>query len=316
MSQTTQPLHDPGPLTQTEPPSLRPLDADTWRARRSDHEARVDALLEPYLTWRRERGKHPVLDFLFEYYSFKPTRLRRWTPGVGVLLRGARPEDFPHIKHMRFEPQGAWLDTTTFPQKRLSGLRWIHGLLSQTRERPPHFGCHGLHEWAMVYRTQHIRHRREDLRLDPDELARFVDSHPVACTHYDAFRFFTPAARPLNRHQPTFDTMEALEQPGCLHTNMDLYKWSYKLFPWIAAELIVDAFELAAAVRQIDMRASPYDLAQYGLTPIAIETPQGRRQYREHQQALAQRAQPLRDRLIEAYDRFLRRHALHTPGQR
>ena len=35
--------------------------------------------------------KHPVHDFLFEYYSFRPAHLLRWTPGADVLLEGASP---------------------------------------------------------------------------------------------------------------------------------------------------------------------------------------------------------------------------------
>ena len=52
---------------------------------------------------------------------------------------------------------------------------------------------------------------------------------------------------------------------------MDLYKWSYKLSPLIDSELLLDCLELAAAAREIDMRASPYDLRGYGYAPIAVE---------------------------------------------
>jgi hypothetical protein len=51
----------------------------------------------------------------------------------------------------------------------------------------------------------------------------------------------------------------------------DLYKWSYKLSPLIDSETLLDCLELAAAAREIDMRASPYDLSDYGYTPIAVE---------------------------------------------
>ena len=46
------------------------------------------------------------------------------------------------------------------------------------------------------------------------------------------------------------------------------------------------------------MRASPYDLSEYGLDPIAIETPAGRAEYVRAQTDLMARAAPLRSELI------------------
>jgi hypothetical protein len=57
--------------------------------------------------------------------------------------------------------------------------------------------------------------------------------------------------------------------------------------------------------REIDMRASPYDLAAKGFDPIPIETQSGRQLYLELQQALELKSRPLRDRLIDAYGRLL-----------
>ena len=57
---------------------------------------------------------------------------------------------------------------------------------------------------------------------------------------------------------------------------MDLYKWAYKLAPATPGELLADCFALAADVRELDMRASPYDLADLGYAPVPIETPAGR----------------------------------------
>ena len=56
----------------------------------------------------------------------------------------------------------------------------------------------------------------------------------------------------------------------------------------------MDCLELAAAARELDMRASPYDLRDYGFEPIAIETPAGRAEYVRAQQSVAERAAPLR----------------------
>ena len=83
-----------------------------------------------------------------------------------------------------------------------------------------------------------------------------VEAHPIRCSHFDAFRFFTPAVD-RNRLQPTRETQPELEQPGCLHAGMDLYKWAYKLSPATPGELVADCFELAVEIRELDMRASP-----------------------------------------------------------
>jgi hypothetical protein len=178
-------------------------------------------------------------------------------------------------------------------------VRWVHDLLTATASRPGHFGCFGLHEWAMVYRTpvEQLRHPDWPLRLGADGVAALVEERGVRCGHVDAFRFFSPAARPLNRLQPTRADQQALEQPGCLHANMDLYKWAYKLLPALPSELVMDCFELSWQIRAMDMQASPYDLAEWGYPPIPIETPQGKAAYVEHQRSFAAQAARLRERL-------------------
>jgi hypothetical protein len=152
----------------------------------------------------------------------------------------------------------------------------------------------------MVYRQTPVerRHNAWPLRFPAPELAQIVETSAVCCTHFDAFRFFTPPARPLNKLQPTRPDVPQFEQRGCLHANMDLYKWAFKLAPFTPAELIADCFELARDIREVDMRASPYDLRALGFEPIAIETPAGRAAYERHQRAFATRGDPLRSRLI------------------
>ena len=98
--------------------------------------------------------------------------------------------------------------------------------------------------------------------------------------------------------QPTREAQSDNEQPGCLHANMDLYKWAYKLLPIVHSELVADCFELAREIRVLDMRASPYDLGALGLEPVPIETPAGRLEYVREQRDFADRAALLRQRLI------------------
>jgi hypothetical protein len=198
--------------------------------------------------------------------------------------------------HVR-DGDGVRLAPTALPERVARTAGFVHDLLVATAARPPRLGCFGLHEWAMVYRTEAPRHGQVPLRLGAAGTDAVVDALPVHCTHHDAFRFFTEAARPLNAVAPARSEQVANEQPGCLHATMDLYKWAYKLSPATSAELLADCFELAVDVRELDMRASPYDLAGFGYPPVRIETPAGRAEYARAQAAFARRAAPLRERL-------------------
>ena len=199
------------------------------------------------------------------------------------------------------------LDPAALPAPRREFVRWLRDMLTAMQSRPAFFGCYGLHEWAMVYRQtpEEIRHHAYPLRFPVAELAAIVDASAICCTHFDAFRFFTAPARPLNKLQPTRGDTAQLEQRGCLHATMDLYKWAFKLAPFTPAELIADGFELARDVREVDMRASPYDLRALGFAPIAIESAAGRAEYEAHQRSFAQRGEPLRARLIALCERLL-----------
>ena len=97
----------------------------------------------------------------------------------------------------------------------------------------------------------------------------------------------------------------ALDQRGCLHANMDLYKWAYKLAPWTPSELVVDCFDLARDIREIDMRASPYDLRHLGYEPIQIETPAGRATYEQFQRTFSVRGDGLRSRLLNVITKLI-----------
>jgi hypothetical protein len=149
----------------------------------------------------------------------------------------------------------------------------------------------------MVYQCKTPRHAGVPLRLSGTEIDRVVEDADLRCTHYDAFRFFTPEARPLNAFQPVLETRLDMEQGGCLHTNMDLYKWAGKLLPWCGSDLIGECFANAWTARQLDMRASPYELRALGYEPIPIETPEGRAEYETLQRRLAEASGALRQRL-------------------
>lgn len=279
------------------------LDEQAWRARAAAHRAAVERWTLPHRERRQRREAHPVMDFLFTYYSLRPHRLEQWHPGPGVVLLGAE-EFLAHPGYVR-DGSGVRLDPAALPDRIAGTAAFVSALLTATASRPARLGCFGLHEWAMVYRTEAPRHAAVPLRLGTAGTDAVVESLPVHCTHHDAYRFFTTAARPLNAVTPARDGQVHNEQPGCLHATMDLYKWAYKLGSATPAELLADCFALAVDVRELDMRASPYDLADLGYPPVRIETPAGRAEYARAQAGFAERAAPLRSRLIDLCDVLL-----------
>ena len=150
---------------------------------------------------------------------------------------------------------GLSLPGAAFPRHRIGYLRWAIEYLETTQAREPIFGCMGLHEWAMVYREPDVRHSAVSFRLPRIEIDAVVEEQGLRCTHFDAYRFFTRAARPLNRWELTRAATTEHDQPGCLHVNMDLYRFAYKIAPFCPSELVADAFEVARLAREIDMVA-------------------------------------------------------------
>ncbi|MDX1671355.1 MAG: 3-methyladenine DNA glycosylase [Balneolaceae bacterium] len=277
------------------------LERAEWQERKEHHEKRISEIVDDYLKRRAHHEKDPVMDFLFEYYAFRPSQLKRWTPGFGVLLKKMEHPGELSLSELTCDDAGGYLDPRLFPDNRNSSLKWILGMLEQSADKQPAFGCFGMHEWAMVYKADEVRHDRVPLRLSRAELESFVESRPLVCTHFDAYRFFTDQARPMNKFDLSRDRFADTEQPGCLHTNMDLYKWGFKWYPWISGDLLREAFELAVEARVIDMKASPYDLRGRGLEPIRIETEKGRVEYLEKQREIYRRSIPVRRKLIDEY---------------
>lgn len=283
------------------------LPSSEWRARAAAHAERADALTAGHRARRTARETHAIEDFLHTYYATRPGQLRRWHPGADVTLEGAGADVDERLTWRWYTPDGhgARVDVDAFLADRGATVRFVRELLSRTAQRPANVGCFGLHEWAMVYRTGDSTRHPLPLRLGAAATDAVVERHQVRCTHVDAYRFFTPEAVPLNRLRPTRETQTELEQPGCLHANMDLYKWAGKLGPAVPGELLLDTFDLALEIRHVDMQASPYDVSSYGLDAIAIETPEGKAEYAARQRGFAERAAGLRERLVEVCDAVL-----------
>jgi hypothetical protein len=268
--------------------------------------------VQPHLARRRAGVAHPVEDFLFTYYSHRPSALRRWHPGFGVGLAGATS----YTGFNGYVDRGGVVSVCEdLLVARRPTLTALHTLLAATAERPAQLGCFGMHEWAMVYRqpAAEVRHADWPLRLGSEATDAVVESHRIGCSHFDAYRFFTKAARPLNHLAPGRDDRAAFEQPGCLHAGMDLYgRFAVSLSPLVRSELVADAFELAWDARVLDMQAAPYDLTGLVLgpgntpwTPVKIETAEGKQEYVRRQRGLAERSQVIRQQLAAECEHLL-----------
>lgn len=285
------------------------------------HRARVEPWISGHLERRRHGQAHAVNDFLFDYYPYSPGKLTTWHPGFGIVLEG--PQAMEYLQYSGYHESGggvtadiSWLDS------RRDRLDSAIAILDASAARPPMSGCFALHEWAMVYGLEQaeVRHSSLPLRLAPTQVAEVVDEIGLRCTHFDAFRFFTADAEPLNTNALSRSTQAQFEQPGCIHASMDLYKYASWFSPLVSSDLVMDCFENAALARELDMRSSPYDVREFGLTSILIETPEGRQEYRVQQEAMIQRTSPLRNRLAgtlkalaEAHDRTECGHGIACP---
>ena len=278
----------------------RTLSLTSWRETQSAHKLRAEALTSGRRARKQIGERDPVDDFMFEYYPYTPTKLETWFPGVGIMLEidSADTFDFPnYISH----GSTCVLDAQYLIKHR-SRIDSTLELLRNTRVREATFNCFGLHEWAMVYQADQrdIRHG-DPLRVNQDQIDSLIGEMGLRCTHIDAFRFFTDEAAPQNVNRlnivPTRDNQKDIEQSGCLHANMDLYKHCMWFHSMIPGDLVLDCFELARSARTLDMQASPYDLTQYGYEPIRIEESAGRATYVARQREISHRAQELRFQL-------------------
>jgi hypothetical protein len=285
-----RPEEEPG-----NPAGARRLDAEQWIARADEYAERAEKFVAPHLRRARVGEAHPVWDFLFSYYSLRPGQLRRWHPGYGVVLAGGEAiRRYGGRRGYTADDAGVTV-SETYLRSRLDTISFVARLLEATASRPAQLACFGLHEWAMVYRADPEQRRHSvPLRLGQDGTNAVVESMPLRCTHFDAFRFFTDVARPRNAVQLSRADQIGVEQPGCVHAAMDLYKFAGKLLALVDSDLLMDAFELAHEARELDMRASPYDLRAFGYEAIPVESSAGRAEYVRRQAAIASQAAAIR----------------------
>lgn len=248
---------------------------------------------------------------------------------TGILLEGASENDFASTIHLRgatiVNDEGVLYSPSQFFSKgdnsridetiRLSApFLWYRSILQQTLNGEPILHCYGLHEWAMQYQPDGAPtppsgkyQAHLPLRVSRKVINDTVERKGVSCTHVDALRFFASDALPLNKFGGPLERSDQikLEQPACVHAHMDLLKIALKLNPFGDSILLQRVLQVALEARKMDVAASPYDASEYGLGVIAIDTPEGRAEYRKQQKSLMYRVEPVRQALLNSYNNFL-----------
>lgn len=281
-----------------------------WYRWENEHIRTVDRLTSDHLERRRRGVPHPVVDFLFTYYRTSVATVRRWHPGPGLLLENAHHTVRAEWRHYRRESVGGRtglvVDADSVFDRAGSRIRRGRSIVAATVNRRGSTGCFGLHEWAMLYRVSpdDVRHRSVPLRLSQERIDEVVENSRLRCTHFDAFRFFTPPAEPRNELRLSREGQHRTEQPACLHAGMDVYSWVAAMEAGAPGELLMDSLIAAFDAREVDMRSSPYDLSAWGLEPLPVETPAGRAEFVEFQQRWIRRTNRLRRRYLRAVSRL------------
>lgn len=281
-----------------------------WLPLQQAHAAATQARVEPHLTRRASGQRHPIDDFLWDYYPFSTGKFRVWNPGVTTVLLNYTAADGALPRGFTIDHVGARFDVNSIPEHTATALHheieWVHRLLSGTRNRPSGFGCFGLHEWAMLLGQADSERRHPDwpLRVSHGVIRDTIDTIGLRCTHFDAWRFFTPESLLRNPWSHSRATQPDSDQGGCLHANMDIYKWSMRLQPLVPSSLVIRAFDLALCIRQLDMASSPYDFSHLGLEPVPVETAPGRATFARQQREYASQAHKLRVELLDLIEQL------------
>lgn len=318
------------PLSST---TLSIIPYNDWMISAYLHRQKMDnGLLYPQIpnkdliTRSHSISENPIYNFLHYYYRYSSLELKLYSPGMNFALESLPSSSSILLihKHMREIPNSNFIylrPTSKLLQSKRYGFAPIsryHDIIQNTLNRNPHYGCFGLHEWAMLYSNRRLpsfsdnseRHQSQlKLRVDQHTIDATVEASQLTCTHFDAWRFFDPAAQPMNHIHPlTRSGQIDNEQPGCIHATMDIFRYAYELYPYVSSDLLRACLSIALEARKIDMCASPYDVSAIEGCgdAICIETLEGKMLYVQKQQELYEKSNPLRAELLQVYKQYLK----------
>ena len=192
---------------------------------------------------------NPVYNFLVSYYGLKGSRgvrrLLAYSPGpyvpFNIAAAGSAAVPPPLTKYLQHDKARGYLyyDPALMACGASKQLEWNLNLLKATRANAPILNCHGLHEWAMVYKNtaeEKSYQPQLEFRVAQEEIDRVVETSTLRCSHIDALRMFSEdAQRDIPNEFGSIgvdvsrEDQAILEQPGCIHAAIDLLKWCLKV---------------------------------------------------------------------------------------
>ncbi len=325
-----------------KPITQKTLSRQEWLSRTHQYQHDLHNLIYPKnlktgKITQHDTHQHPIYNFLHRYYRYSVEYISKYSAGINHLLEDVQPTDLQN-EHLHTEFLIPYESSDqnhlyTLDQDRIklqlnqNKGKYRHANIIQnyqtlltTLRKPPFYGCFGYHEWAMLYsgRSQPRPKPHQPqlpLRVSQEIIDTIVETPGnLKCTHYDAWRFFQKESQAWNIY-PSLNRLDQskIEQPGCIHANMDLFKYAYQLYPFISSELLLKSLEIAIMARKIDVRASPYDCSAYlseeegeeGRSPICVETSEGRKEYIEYQERLVEKAIPIRKEICNIYEQII-----------
>ena len=316
--------------SSTTTTTLKKISRNIWRINSKIHHEKLQELLYPPLEdnsakcnddkmlkiRRNNVVKHPIFNFLHYYYSFSYDELSKYS--LGILNQNELTDvtltdgDVINLKYFDFDSnqyniKKMLADNNKLGKTYVNDIYKRYEILLNSMSKPPNLKCFGKHEWAMLYNptfTNRTNHQPLlSLRVNQTIINQVVEDSIIHCTHFDAYRFFQPEAKPLNENNLSRQKQEEYENIACIHYNMDLFKYAYAIYPLCSSELLLNCLELAIYARKVDMLASPYDVQQYipDMNPINIETIEGKKKYIQEQENIMQKARLLREELLLYY---------------
>ena len=113
---------------------MRTIEESQWRASQRQHANDLQPILKAQRGRRARAEKHPVVDFLFTYYSIRPGHRIQWSTGYGVGLENAR-EEFAQRRYWVSGDAGedSRLSLSAMGKRQRREVFWIHELLKAVR---------------------------------------------------------------------------------------------------------------------------------------------------------------------------------------
>ena len=256
------------------PAGPRVLPADSWRESQTAHEARVDALIRGHLDRARRCRSAPGRGLPLHLLLPAARAAAPLAPGRSGRAAGGRAASGPAWRFHRV------VDRTASSRVDVARLpRPTRG--TPARARPAPAG----RDRVAAGPVRLLRAARVGDGLPPGRRAvrhagcrcgsgaagtdAVVESHRIRCSHYDAFRFFTAAgARRGTRCSRPGTARSRSSSPAACTRRWTSTSGRTSCCPRRAqSSWWSTPSSSPATIRELDMRASPYDLTALGLRP-------------------------------------------------